>query len=288
MTSLRASIPEAVQPALTSLALLVFACIYLAAQSAQGQDSQSTVGIPKRIESLILPGPELEAKPASDRKNPVIIQVAKVYPHGSLFRYDIEYTGLEPGTHDLRPYLKRKDGSPLGDLPPIQVVVKPVLPPGQVKPNELVIEKGPRLGGYRVLAAVLALAWLAGLAALVYTLMPRKRNTTPQNAPSPLSVADKLRPLVEGAVAGRLSRSELAGLERGLLAWWRRHLALEQADPASAVEKLRNHPQAGPLLAQLEAWLHKPAPIVPVDVQALLEPYLHLPAEDLDATGGLG
>jgi hypothetical protein len=41
-------------------------------------------------------------------------------------------------------------------------------------------------------------------------------------------------------------------------------------------------------LAQLEAWLHKPAPIVPVDVQALLEPYLHLPAEDLDATGGLG
>lgn len=248
--------------------------------------SPTTVGIPQRLEGLVLAGSELEAIPSADRKNAVLLQVLKVYPHGALFRYDIEYTGLEPGSHDLRKYLRRKDGTALGDLPPIQVDVKPVLPPGQVKPNELVLEKGPIVGGYGLLAGILAASWLAGLIALIWSFLPGMKKVRQRETGRPPSLAEKIRPLVEGAVKGSLSRSELAGLERGLLAWWRKRLGLEKMDPSAALERLRQHPEAGPLLVRLEAWLHQPESSGDVDVQALLKPYLNLPADDLDTTGG--
>ena len=97
-----------------------------------------------------------------------------------------------------------------------------------------------------------------------------------------MSLAERLRPLVEGAVAGRLSRIELANLERALLAYWRKRLALESAEPAAAMDAMRKHPEAGPLLAQLEAWLHRPGPPAAVDVPALLAPYRDLPPEAID------
>ena len=40
--------------------------------------------------------------------------------------------------------------------------------------------------------------------------------------------------------------------------------------------------QAGPLLSQVEAWLHRPGGEQDVDVAVLLAPYQNLPAEDLD------
>ena len=106
------------------------------------------------------------------------------------------------------------------------------------------------------------------------------------DAARPVSLAEKLRPLLEGAVAGKLSRAELAGLERGLLAYWRKRLKLEDVDPGEAAEKLRAHPEAGPLLAKLEAWLHHPGTPELVDVPALLAPYRDLPPEAIDLAGG--
>ncbi len=40
-----------------------------------------------------------------------------------------------------------------------------------------------------------------------------------------------------------------------------------------AVQRLRQHPESGELLNQLEKWLHQPPGTTDVDVQALLEPY---------------
>jgi len=245
-----------------------------------------TVGIPRRLEGLVLPGTELEAIPSADRKAPVMVQVLRVYPHGSLFRYDIEYTGLEPGTYDLGKFLRRKDRSALGELPAVQVEILPVLPPGQVKPNELTIEKGPRLGGYWMLVTALAVGWVGVLVALIWSFFPVKKQGARGLVVNPPSLAEQLRPLVEGAVRGDLSGSQLAGLERGLLAWWRKRLDLEKCDPSEALERLRRHPEAGPLLNQLESWLHKPGPAGGVDMQSLLEPYRKLPAGEMDTTGG--
>src|SRR5262249_44397110 len=100
---------------------------------------------------------------------------------------------------------------------------------------------------------------------------------------TPLSLADRLRPLVEGAIAGKLSQPELASLERTLIAFWRHRLNLDQADPAESIQSLRQHAEAGPLLEQLETWLHRPGPHDYVDPVRLLEPYKNMPAEELPA-----
>jgi hypothetical protein len=229
------------------------------------------------LEGVVLPGPELEAKPLTDRRSPVVLRVAQVYPHGTAFRYDLEYFALEPGTHDLSEYLRRQDGLPAADLPPIMVKVNPVLPPGQVEPNRLEIEPGPRVGGYRVLLIILGCVWAIGLAVIVASFFLPRRRLPATASDQPVSLADRLRPLVEGAVAGTLSRAQLADLERALLTYWRKRLGLESAEPGEAIESLRRHPDAGPLLAQLEAWLHHPGPSAPGDVGNLLAPYRDLP-----------
>jgi hypothetical protein len=247
---------------------------------------QTTVGMSGKLEQIVLPGSELEAKPLTDRTSPVVVRVVRVYPHGTAFRYDLEYAGLAPGTHDLRAYLRRKDGSPLGELPPLLVKVDAVLPPGQIEPNKLEIERGPRVGGYRVLAIVLCVLWALGLAALVVSFFFPRRKKSVATSDKPVTLADRLRPLVEGAIAGKLSRVELANLERSLMAYWRKRLNLESAEPGEAVEAMRQHREASPLLARLEAWLHRPGPVEPVDVAALLEPYRNLPPEAIDLAGG--
>ena len=118
--------------------------------------------MPGKIDQLVLPGTELEVKPLEDRRAPLVLRIAEAYPHGSAFRYDLVYYGLEPGDYDLRNYLRRKDGSALGELPPIPVKVDPVLPPGQVEPNPLALERSPSLGGYRLLLAIGRFALVRG------------------------------------------------------------------------------------------------------------------------------
>src|SRR5262245_20815798 len=239
-----------------------------------------------KLEGVVLPRTELEAQPLADRRSPIVLRVVRVYPHGTVFRYDLEYFGLEPGTYDLREYLRRKDGSPTTGLPPLLVKVNPVLPPGQIQPNKLEIESGPRVAGYRVLVIVVISLWVLGLGVLIASFFfPRGRKAV-GISDRPVSLAERLRPLVEGAIAGKLSREQLANLERALLAYWRKRLGLEAAEPGVAIDSMRKHPEAGPLLAQLEAWLHRPGPPAPVDVGALLAPYRDLPPEAIDLAGG--
>ena len=255
-------------------------------RAADGPMATTHVGISGKLDALVLPGGELEAKPLTDRKTPVIVRVVRVYPHGSQFRYDLEYFGLEPGDHDLRQYLRRKDGSALGELPPIPVTVTPLLPKGQIEPNKVELQGAPRLGGYRILLITLGVLWGLGLIAIVASFVYPRRRKQAVDASQPVTVADKLRPLVEGALAGTLSQSDLANLERALLAHWRQRLGLEQAEPGLALSTIRQHPEGGPLLNQLESWLHRPGQPEPVDVPALLAPYRNLPAIALDITNG--
>jgi hypothetical protein len=247
------------------------------------------VGISGRVEGVVLPGPELEPTPYDDRRIPVVVRVLSVSPHGTAFRYDLEYYGLDPGTYDLSKYLRRKDGTPTTGLPSIPVSVTPVRPPGQVLPNDLTIDPGPRVGGYRTLLIILGVVWGVGLVGLIASFFfPRRKVVEPVVA-KPLTLADRLRPLIDGATAGRLSQEELAALERALFAYWRRRLNLTHADPHQAMTRLQSDPAAGPLLAQLEAWLHHPDPKPPTDVGALLAPYREVPpdAVELPTTRGV-
>ena len=64
-----------------------------------------------------------------------------------------------------------------------------------------------------------------------------------------------------------------------MLAYWRRRLGLAEEKIGRAIIELRGHDEAGPLLRQLELWLHRPGPADDVDVARLLEPYRDTPAD---------
>ncbi len=237
---------------------------------------ESTVGMPARIDQIVLPGSELKVGPPEDRRAPVVLRIARRFPHGSAFRYDLVYHSLEPGTFDLRDYLRRKDGSSVADLPPLRVTIKPVLPPGQVLPNELEARPSRLLAWYRPALIAGGVLWVVVLVAIL--LVGRRRRGGAGTGPQPLTLADRLRPLVEGAMTGSLTQAQRADLERTLLAYWRRRLGLGDRKPADTFAVLRAHPEAGPLLERLEAWLHRPGRAGDVDVGALLSPYRVAPA----------
>jgi len=246
-----------------------------------------SVGMPARLQEVVLPGSELEVA-AGDPKAALVLRILRVSPHGSAFRYDFEYVGLEPGKYDLRDALRRRDGTPIARsetdaaaadaLPPVEVEIGSVLPAGIVKPHAPQAAPLPRLGGYAMTMLAFGVVWLAGLGLILFGWRKRRMQLAAASY-KPRTLAERLRPLVESALAGRLSREERAQLELGLVAYWRRKLELEDERPAQTLALLREHAQAGPLLSSLEAWLHMPVPPEQVDLQALLAPYRDLPAD---------
>ncbi len=260
---------------------VVIAAVLTAASRCNADDQRTTtVGMPARIDQLVLPGPELEVRPLDDRRQPVVLRITEVFPHGLAFRYDLVYYGLDPGEFDLKDFLRRKDGTATDDLPSIKVTVRPVLPTGQVLPNALELRRSPRLGGYRTLAVAAGSVWVVGLLAILLAGR-RGRSAAGANGRAPASLAERLRPMVEAAMAGRITEAERAELERMLLAFWRRRLNLDATKPAEAIATLRDHADSAPLVRQLEAWLHQPGTGGDVDIAKLLEPYRSLPADKI-------
>jgi len=232
--------------------------------------NQTNIGISGHVQQIVLPGPELEAVPL-DSKSPLVLRVLATYPHGTEFRYDFEYYALEAGHYDLAKYLKHKDGTAVAGLPEIPVEVEALLPAGQVQPNPLEPTALPHLGGYQKTMVALGIVWVLGLAAIVF--LGRKRIQAARERARPRTLAEELRPLVEDALSGKLSRSDRARLELRLVEFWRRKLALEERAPQELLVELRAHPQAGALLRSLEDWLHRPDPPQQVDLAQLLAPY---------------
>jgi hypothetical protein len=261
-------------PGFTVLLLVSF----LVATAGAGQERlTSTVGAPLWIRDIVLPGPELEVKP-TDVTTPVVVRIAAVYPHGAASRYDISCYGLDPGEYDLRDFLKRCDGSSTEDLPPILIEVRSVLSAGQVQPHRPERGELPRVGGYRKLLIGAGVLWVIGLVAII-AIGRRRRQLVAGAEKRPRTLAERLRPLVEEAMAGTLSGEDRAELELALIAFWREKLGLDSQGVAEALAELKQHAEAGPLVRQLEDWLHHPAPEKEVDLAALLAPYQGLPDE---------
>ncbi len=238
------------------------------------------VGMRGELKGVVLPGPELEARPLEDSQAPFVLRIAEVYAHGTAFRYDFVYYALEPGTYDLTRYLRRKDGRPLDKLPPLTVQVKGLLGPGLVHPHALEANRTSWLVRYRFLLIGGGALWLVGLLLLLLWGRRKKRAAATEVA-GPVSVADQLRPLVIRAMTGMLSATQLAELERTLLAFWRHRLGLENEKAPVALARMRQHPEAGVLLTQLELWLHRPGTAGQVDIGKLLWPYQVASADEL-------
>jgi len=238
----------------------------------------SPIGVAVWIRDLVLPGSELEVRPV-DKDAPLVARIAEVRRHGDAFRYDIVYYGLDPGLYDLRDYLRRLDGSSTEDLPPVLAQVQSMLPPGQVKPNALRGGDLPRVGGYRMLLILGGVLWLAVLIAMLRAGHKQRSAAAGTNLSGPPTFAERLQPLVEAARSGDISRAQRAELELMLITYWRRKLGLQECDASEALTTMRTHEVAGPLLRQLEEWLHRPDPPTDVNVSELLEPYRHVESE---------
>ena len=263
------------------LAVMALMTVELCSSATADEPSSLTryVGISGIIEQAVVAGTELEVIPQTDRKAPLVVRIVAAYPHGTAFRYDIEYYGLEPGTYDLMKYLRRKDGSAATDLIPVNVTIVPALGPGPATPHPLTPSKLPWLGGYRETLLIGGILWFIVLMLLIFW---RRRKPMDEkggaNLPAP-TLADQLRPLVQNAIAGKSSTRELASLEQTLLTFWRKKLGVEQLSPRDAITALKSHPESAALLVELENWLHRPGERRSVDVAELLLPYQDLPAE---------
>ncbi len=259
-------------------AVLLLNALLMAPESDDG--FSATVGMSANVE-IDLAGAEAVPVPNHDDA-PLVLRVVEKYVRADGFRYQIEWYGLEPGEYFLTDYLQRKDGTPI-DTQQFPVTVTPVLEPGQILPNTLEIDESPGLGGYRTWMIVAGVAWVAGLLAILFVGRKKKMSQTDADGHAQETLADRLKPLVTDAIEGRLSREQHAELEMALVAFWRRRLGLEDVKVAGLIAELREHDEAGPLLQQMELWLHKPASSNDVDIAGLLNPYRQLPADALDA-----
>ncbi len=235
---------------------------------------ETTVGMRGRIEELPLPGSPLRAVDVEDpQKADAIVRVIEVLPHGTAFRYTLEVTPLVAGRLDLRDHLEREDGTTTDDLPELLVEVRAVLPFTQVEPNALELTDPDRVGGYRAWQIAAAVFWVAGLLAILFVGRRRRQARDDGKRQTVLTLADRLRPLVEAARTETLDPGGRAELERLILAHWRQRRNLEGVKAAEAIATLRRDPEAGALLFKLEEWLHSPVTTDSVDVASLLEPY---------------
>lgn len=239
--------------------------------NAQSRDERTAgVGARAHIEQIVLPGTELVPAPSTIGA-PIAVRVVKVWPHGQLLRYDLEWTGFDAGTHDLGKYLARKDGSPTTDLPPLPVTVTTVIGKGMVEPSKAAPAPAERLDGYTRLQWIAGIVWVVGLLAIL--LVGRRFRRKGAEKVAEPTLADRLRPLVQAVVAGGADTAAKAELERLLVAFWRSRLQLQKATAVDAIVAIHRHPEAGALLRQLEAWLHRPEPPSEADWNALLQPY---------------
>jgi len=239
------------------------------------------VGVPRWSREVVLDGSLLQVRPP-DLETALIVRIDSASPHGTAWRYDLEYYGLEPGSYDLVDFLRREDGSGVVELAPFTVIIESHLPPGQIKPHPVSSGETPELGGYSTLCWALGFLWLLGTGIWLFNsrrraVLERERSDAP-----PPSLAELLAPLVERGIAGDLPVQEQAQLELMLIAIWRKRLDLEDTGAASALETLKAHPEAGPLLRELERWLHSPEAASDLEPAELLLPYRDLSAREWD------
>ena len=231
------------------------------------------VGLPLLIEDQYLAGPLLVPVPRRDREPLLVVQILETKPAQDGFRYNFEVQGLDAGTYNLGDFLRDATAESGSSTHKIPVTITTELPPGLQRPANLAPKSVPQIGGYRTVLKVLGIIWVIVLVIIIYSF--RKKKVSASQELPPLTVAERLKPLVQKASRNSLSTDDQAQLERLLVGHWRERLPeLSGQEPAQVLRHLREHPEASPLILKLEKWLHAPNPdFSSDDFDQLLAPY---------------
>ncbi|MEC9094885.1 MAG: hypothetical protein VX438_19410, partial [Planctomycetota bacterium] len=99
-----------------------------------------------------------------------------------------------------------------------------------------------------------------------------------------ISLADLLKPSIEQAMHGTLPDDKRAELERLLFSFWQTKLQITEDKPSAILRRIRHHPESGPLMQQIETWLHAPAASdQEINLAELLAPYQKYDAQELES-----
>ena len=239
----------------------------------------SKVGIAGQIQELVIPGKQLRARPIEDDMTPLIVRIINVFAHGSDWRYNIEFVGLNPGTYALRDYLETVDGSPVTMSDALKIdILSGFESEGQIDPNELTPTELPRVGGYELIKNIVIALWILVFAWLLFG--GRKKRKLLAEQARPRTLADYLKPRLEAALAGQLNQSQYAELERMLTSFWRQRLKLESVPVDEAIVQMKQDEQAGPLLRTLERSMHDPSFREQTNLAELLRPLESIEIDD--------
>lgn len=247
------------------------------ASSPAGVSGPGGIGLEKVVTATLDRGDYLP-KPQDDR-TPLIVRLESVKAgKDGGYDYVFRYLGFEPGTYRLSDYLMRPDGTPATvseeKIVTAQVSLSSILPESfKGELNGHVPGFFPRIGGYRRALAAAIVLWVVALPALLWFTRKKKTSVAAPVVVTPPTYAERMRPLVEAAAAGRLSTSGQAELERLMTGYWRERLGGSGPRMADSFATLRAHPEAGALLLALERWLHRPGGASPAEIEALLKPY---------------
>ena len=237
-----------------------------------------TVGTEGQLD-VVLGYEDLEPAPVDPRAD-LIVRIAERRRWGTGWRYDLRYVTAIPGAFDLATALRRPDGS-TPDLPALEVEAVGLLADDHDGTlGGIGGGPGQRWPWYGYLATAIGLAWIGTMTFLLLNLWKPKPADAEAATAHRATLADRLRPLVEGAAKNELTPEQRGELERLLVKVWRRRVNVAGGSHAEMIRRLHAHPDAGPLLIALERWLHRPPGSESVDeaeITRLLEPYRNLP-----------
>ena len=269
---------------LTGLLLTAFVFVLPGHVALQAQDplSQSSVGIEGHFH-FKWSGEALEVAPIPE-DSPVLVRIAAVTmdtQNNNQANYDIRWLALLPGDHDLSVFFRHGENRP-ADLPAMMVNADSLL--GSDHEGNLANLPGtlsPVIDFPAWVLWAVAGFWLVLPLIILIVLRWMRPPPPPPVVEVVLTIADKLRPYVDQALAGDLNSEGKAALERLLLAFWRDDLNLGSFRHAEALQAMRRHEVAGELIVAIEHWLHsgKETNADTEEVEKLLQPYKSMAAD---------
>jgi hypothetical protein len=212
-----------------------------------------TIGMEGRY-PVTLPGDRLEAVPYT-HGDALAVRIASTAETQEGTRYDIRYMAYGPGRHDIARYLIDQRGKQPANLPEMVVSIDALL--ADDESGELFDSPESPVdlnSNYYWMMRLLWGLWAVLLIPLL--LYGRRPRVAAARQPPPPSVPQRLRALLETAQRQSLDAAQQADLERLLLRYWSKRLDVPAGDLVDTLERLRQHPTAGPQVQRVERWLH--------------------------------